>query len=85
MDSIFGEEFAILLRELGCERFVVCEHERWLVIFCYDICHSEGFTATSDPKQRLVRQPVLEPLDQSCDRLRLIAGGSVCRSKPEGS
>ena len=75
MDGILREEFAILLRELGCERLVVCEDERRLIIFSDDVRHGKGLPAARHAEERLVLQTSLKSVTQFLNSLRLVACG----------
>ena len=59
------------------QRLIVAENESGLAHILNDICHREGLTRTSYTQQHLCRHPILHPLGQLLNRLRLV----TCRLK----
>src|SRR3989338_4672984 len=60
MNRVLGEEFAILLRELGGKRFVVRQDEYGLLVFCNDVRNGKCLPRPGHPKQGLVPHSLLE-------------------------
>ena len=58
MHRVLRKEFAILLCELGSERFVMRKHQGWLIEICDDVCRGEGLARTRNAEQRLMLKAV---------------------------
>ncbi len=72
-----GEELAILLRELGGERFVVGDHQRGALDRLYHIGCGKSLARAGDAEQGLVSLTALEPRHKRRNSLGLIACGLV--------
>ena len=70
---VLGEKFSILLRELGGERFIVCEHEGRLVVLRDDVRDRKRLTRTGHAEERLVAHTLLQPFLNGLNRLWLVA------------
>ena len=75
LDRVVREEFAELAVELRGEGLVVRQHHgRALHALDHRRC-GHGLSAAGDAEERLVRESLVQALDQLVDRLRLITGG----------
>src|SRR6185437_11307029 len=52
--GVLGEKFAILLRELRSECFIMRQNKRRLIKLCYHVCDRKRLARAGDPKERLV-------------------------------
>src|SRR5204863_2138675 len=69
------EELAELGVELGGERLVVSEDERWLLVGLDRPGNREGFPRAGRTQQRLVLQSLLEAIHEAIDGRGLVARG----------
>lgn len=76
---VVREEALELGIELGCQRFVVGEHQHRPVLRGDDVRHGEGLAAAGHAQQALVTVPRLQRFEEFADGLLLIAGGFVVR------
>jgi hypothetical protein len=81
--SIIREKFAILLRELRCECFVVRDDERRLIDSRNDICGRKRFTRAGNTKKRLEAHAFFDAFNKALYSLRLVAGWSKFGRKRE--
>ena len=81
--GVVREKRAELGAELGGQRLVVGQHQRWAVALGDDVRHREGLAAAGDAQQGLAAVAPLYPLYQLCDGLRLVARGGVGRHQME--
>lgn len=72
---IFRKEFLELGVQLGSERLVWSQHQRWPTGAGNHIRHRISLAGARHPEQDLIGQPIGEPFDQQADRLGLVACG----------
>jgi hypothetical protein len=84
LDRVLREVLLELAVQLRGQRLVVRHHQRGALHALDDVRDREGLARARDAEERLVRQAVLEPLDQLLDRLRLVARRLVVRLQLEG-
>ncbi len=73
LNGVFREELFHLAVKLRRQGFVGRQHHRRALEIRNHVGNGKGFTRAGNPEQRLVRQPILQPLFQTTDRFRLIA------------
>jgi hypothetical protein len=56
------------------QRFIGCQHHSRALQVGNDIGNGKGFTRARYPQQRLMCETILQPLFQTTDRFRLVAG-----------
>src|SRR4029079_17009195 len=83
LDRVVREELLELAVQLRGERLVRREHQRRTLHRRDDVRNREGFSRTGHAEQRLMREAGLETVDQSLDRLRLVARGPERRYELE--
>jgi hypothetical protein len=74
LHGIIGEELAELGVELGSQRLVVADDQRWLLHPGDSVSHGEGLAATGNPQQRLPLEAIVQPRHQPIHRLGLVTG-----------
>ena len=72
MHGIVREKFAVFLRKLGGQSFVVGNDERRLANLSDDIGRRKGLAGASHAKKRLVLHASTHPPHESLNSLRLI-------------
>jgi hypothetical protein len=85
LDRVLGEELAELRVELRGEGLVGRDHQRRAPGAGDDVGHRVGLARAGDAEQRLVRETVVQALDQLVDRLRLVACGRERLVQAEGA
>jgi hypothetical protein len=85
LDGVLGKELAHLRVELRGQRLVGRDHERRPAGACNHVCDRVGLARAGHAKERLVREPVAQPLYQGIYGGRLVASGLEGAMKPEGA
>jgi len=77
LHGIVREEILELAIQLGCQGFIVSQHNRRALDALNHIGNGEGLTRACHTQQGLRRKTCFNPLHQGFDRLGLIPGGLV--------
>ena len=77
LHRVVGEELLELGAQLGRQSLVVGQHQGGALDLLDDLGHGKGLAGAGDAQQHLLLQSVLDALRQSCNGLRLVAGGLV--------
>ena len=77
LHRIVGEKRAELGAQLGCQRFVVGQHQRGPVAPGDDVGHGKSLAAAGNAQQGLAAVTPLHPLHQRFNGLGLVAGGLI--------
>ena len=85
LDCVFREELAHFRIQLRRQRLVRRHDQRRPAQAGNDVGHGESLARAGHPQQGLVRQAVLDPLDQPGDRGGLVAGRRKRLEQTEGT
>lgn len=73
--GVVREESLELAVQLGGQRLVVAQYQRWLVDVGNDVGYGECLSGSGDTEQCLCGKSLAHALGQLCDGLRLVTGG----------
>lgn len=77
--GVFREEGPELLTQLGCQGFVVGQHQGGPLDPLDDLGHGIGLAAAGNAQQHLIPQAVFNAAGQCVDGLGLIPAGGIIR------
>ena len=85
LDGVFGKELSELLKELGRQGLVGCDHNCRPILPGNHVCHCKGLAGSGDAQQHLIGTSRAQPAAQTRDRLGLVAFGGEVGNESKGT